>query len=182
IASIVEDRDLDAMRAGGKDLFRGEVALRVDRNLAARYPNRVAGRYTAALHFYRSAAERNLLTRQVVLAIGGQQLAFRLPVGGRDVSKRWFAVQPQRSRIRFVEITIRIIDAQQVLEFARRPHEHFCCRMPFRKTRVVDRNDLKRRGLRRLLLLKYSDLSTLDEARIAAVHPEMHGRFGRSTA
>src|SRR6266487_333159 len=116
VASIVEDRDFDAMRAGGKDLLRGEVALRVDRNLAARYPNRVAGRYAAALHLHRSAAERNLLTRQVVLAVGGQQLAFRRPVGGHDVSKRWLAVQPQRPRVRFVESTVRVTGAQQVVE------------------------------------------------------------------
>src|SRR5215472_13267692 len=48
--------------------------------------------------------------------------------------------------------------------------------MPFRKTRVVDCDDLERHGLQRLLLLKYSDLSTLDEVPIVAVHPEMHGR------
>src|SRR6266699_506238 len=176
VASIVEDRDFDAMRAGGKDLLRGEVALRVDRNLAARYPNRVAGRYAAALHLHRSAAERNLLTRQVVLAVGGQQLAFRRPVGGHDVSKRWLAVQPQRPRVRFVEITLRVIGAQQVLEFACWAHEHFCCRMPFRKTHVVDRDDLEGHGLQGLRLLEYSDFSTLDEARIVAVHPEIHDR------
>src|SRR5262249_62371892 len=38
VASVVEDRDFDAMRPGGKDLLRGEVTLRVDRNLATRYP------------------------------------------------------------------------------------------------------------------------------------------------
>src|SRR5712671_2909931 len=75
VARIVEDRDFDAMRAGRKDFLRGEVALRVDRNLAARYPNRVAGRYAAAPHLYSAAAQRNLLARQVVLAVGGQQLA-----------------------------------------------------------------------------------------------------------
>src|SRR3989454_6314317 len=75
VARIVEDRDLDAMRAGRKDFLRGEVTLRVDRNLAARYPNRVASRYAATPHLHRAAAERNLLARQVVLAVGGQQLA-----------------------------------------------------------------------------------------------------------
>src|SRR5260370_34366906 len=102
------------MRAGRKDLLRGEVALRVDRNLAARYPDRVAGRYAAALYLHRAAAERNLLPRQVVLAIGGQQLACRRPLGSRDVSRRWLAVQPQRPRVRLVEITHRLIGAQQV--------------------------------------------------------------------
>src|SRR2546427_8906238 len=54
--------------------------------------------------------------------------------------------------------------------------------MPFRKTRVVDSDDLERRGLQGLLLLEYSDFSTLDEARIVAVHPEMHDRCGRTAA
>ncbi|HZF73004.1 MAG TPA: hypothetical protein VEZ51_06210, partial [Gemmatimonadaceae bacterium] len=49
VARIIEDRDFDAMRSGRKDLLCSEVALRVDRNLAARYPNRVPGRYAAAL-------------------------------------------------------------------------------------------------------------------------------------
>ena len=77
VARIVEHRDFDRMRAGRKDLLRGEVALRVDRNLAARHPNRVVRRYAAALHLHRAAAERNLVARQVVLAVGGQQLARR---------------------------------------------------------------------------------------------------------
>src|SRR5712664_4205613 len=128
------------MRADGKDLLRGEVALRVDRNLAARYPDRVAGRYAAALYLHRAAAERNLLPRQVVLAIGGQQ----------------------------------------VLEFACRARKNFCCWMPFRKTRLVDSDDLERHGLQGLLLLEYSNFSTLDKACIAAVHPEMYDRFGRA--
>src|SRR6266567_8905621 len=54
--------------------------------------------------------------------------------------------------------------------------------MPFRKTRVVDRDDLERHGLRGLLLLEYSDFSTLDEVRIVAVHPELHDRCGRTAA
>src|SRR5260370_13237808 len=54
--------------------------------------------------------------------------------------------------------------------------------MPFRKTRVVDRDDLERHGLQGLLLLEYSDFGTLDEARIVAVHPEMHDRCGRTAA
>src|SRR3989442_5837187 len=54
--------------------------------------------------------------------------------------------------------------------------------MPFRKTRVVDSDDLERHGLQRLLLLEYSNFSTLDKACIAAVHPEMYDRFGRAAA
>src|SRR5258708_6937362 len=54
--------------------------------------------------------------------------------------------------------------------------------MPFRKTGVVDRDDLERHGLQGLLLLEYSDFSTLDEARIVAVHPEMHHRCGKAAA
>src|SRR4030095_2999564 len=118
VTSIVEDRDFDAMRAGRKDLLRSKVALRIDWNLATRYPNRVAGRYAAALHLYRATAERDLLARQVVLAVSGQQFAFRRPVGGHDVSKQCFAVQPQRPRVRFVKTTVRVIGTQQVLEFA----------------------------------------------------------------
>ena len=72
------------MRAVRKDLLRGEVALRVDRNLAARHPNRVVRRYAAALHLHRAAAERNLLARQVVLAVGGQQLARRRLIGRHE--------------------------------------------------------------------------------------------------
>src|SRR5258708_36450201 len=54
--------------------------------------------------------------------------------------------------------------------------------MPFRKTRVVDSDDLERLGLQRLLLLEYSNFSTLDKACIAAVHPEMHHRCGKAAA
>src|SRR5262249_62049630 len=93
VARIVEDRNFDAMRARRKDLLRGEVALRVDWNLAARYPNRVASRYAAAPHLHRAAAERNLLTRQVVLAVGGQQLTHKHPVKNRDISKRCLTIQ-----------------------------------------------------------------------------------------
>src|SRR5262245_25410530 len=106
------------MRAGGKDLLRGEVALRIDRNLATSYPNRVAGRYATALHLHRATAERDLLARQVVLAVSGHQFAFRRPVGRHDASERWLAIQPQRPRVRFVKTAVRVIGAQQVLEFA----------------------------------------------------------------
>src|SRR5260370_40976256 len=54
--------------------------------------------------------------------------------------------------------------------------------MPFRKTRVGDCDDLERRGLQGLLLFEYSDFSPFDEARIVAVHPELHDRYGRTTA
>ena len=135
------------MRAVRKDLLRGEVALRVDRNLAARHPHRVVRRYAAALHLHRAAAERNLVARQVVLAVGGQQLARRRLIGRHDSARRRLAVQPQRPRIRFVEITLRVIGAQQVLEFACRARENFCRRLPFREARVVDRDDFERRGL-----------------------------------
>src|SRR5438093_235725 len=54
--------------------------------------------------------------------------------------------------------------------------------MPFRNTRVVDGDNLEWRGLQRLLLLEYSNFSTLDKACIAAVHPEMHHRCGRIAA
>src|SRR5260370_40458705 len=104
------------MRAGRKDLLRGEVALRVDRNLAARYPNRVAGRYAAPLYLHRAAAERNLLPRQVVLAIGGQQLSCWRPVQTRDLSRPWLAGQPQPPRVLLVVLTLRLIGAQLVLE------------------------------------------------------------------
>ena len=63
------------MRAVRKDLLRDEVALRVDRNLVPGYPNGVASWYVAALHLHCAAAERNLLVRQVVLTVGGQQFA-----------------------------------------------------------------------------------------------------------
>src|SRR5215472_4061595 len=52
--------------------------------------------------------------------------------------------------------------------------------MPFRKTRVVDRDDLKWRGSQGLLLVEYSDFSTLDEARIVAVHPETYDRSSKT--
>src|SRR5215470_17579458 len=48
--------------------------------------------------------------------------------------------------------------------------------MPFCKTRIVERDDLKGRGLQGLLLVEYSDFSTLDEARIIAVYPETYRR------
>src|SRR4030095_8554943 len=101
VTSIVEDRDFDAMRAGRKDLLRGKVALRINRNSATRYPNRVAGRYAATLHLHCATAERDLLARQVVLAVSGQQFAFRRLVGGLDISKQWVTVPPQRPRVRF---------------------------------------------------------------------------------
>ena len=137
------------MRAVRKDLLRDEVALRVDRNLAARHPYRVVRRYAAALHLHRAAAERNLVARQVVLAVGGQQLARRRLIGRHDfpVAGRRLAVQPQRLRIRFVEISLRVISAQQVLEFACRARESFCRRLPFREARVVDRDDFERHVL-----------------------------------
>src|SRR5215813_8781664 len=75
VARIVEDRNFDAMCARRENLLRSELALRVDRNLPPRYPNRVASRYATTLHFHGPAAERNVLAREVVLAIGGQQLA-----------------------------------------------------------------------------------------------------------
>ena len=56
-------------------------------------------------------------------------------------------VQPQRPRIRFVEIALRVIGAKQVLEFACRARENFCRRLPFRKARVIDRDDCERLGL-----------------------------------
>src|SRR6185369_4447788 len=99
------------------------------------------------LHLNRAAAERNLLARQVVLAVGGQQLPRWRPVRGRDVFGRWLAVQLQRSRIGFVEITFRVISAQHVLEFASRAGENFWHWLPFRKARVVDRDRHERYSL-----------------------------------
>src|SRR5881397_489098 len=121
VTRIVEHRDFNRMRAVRKDPLRDEVALRVDRNLAARHPNRVVCWYAAALYRHRAAAEGNLVARQVALAIGGQQLARRRRVGRHEFSNligRWLAVQPQRMRTRFVEISLRVISAQKVLELA----------------------------------------------------------------
>src|SRR2546428_14079503 len=136
------------MRSVRKDLLRGELALWVEWNLAARHPNRVARRYAAALHLHRAAAERNLVARQVALAVGGQQLARRWSSRRHDVTnltcRRRLAVQPQRPRTRFVEISLRVKSAQQVLEFAFRARESFYRRQPFRESRVVDRDDFKR--------------------------------------
>src|SRR5689334_7557048 len=98
------------------------------------------------------------------------------------MSRRWLAVYPQRPRFRFVEITFRIIGAQHVFKFACRARESFCWWIPFRKARVVDWDNLERCVLQGLQLLEYSDFSTLDEARIAAIHPELHDRCGRMAA
>src|SRR5437879_11459251 len=46
----------------------------------------VVCRYASALHFHRAAAEPNLVARQVVLAVGGQQLARRRCVGRHEFS------------------------------------------------------------------------------------------------
>src|SRR5215472_3005576 len=54
--------------------------------------------------------------------------------------------------------------------------------MPLSKTRFVDRDDLNRRGLQRLLLVEYSDFRALDEARIVAVHPETYDRSAKTVA
>src|SRR4030095_14598815 len=61
VARIVEHRDFDRMRAARKDLLRGEVALRIDWNLTARHPYRVARRDATPLYVHRAAAERNLV-------------------------------------------------------------------------------------------------------------------------
>src|SRR2546429_691901 len=79
-------------------------------------------------------------------------------------------------------ITLGVIGAQEVFEFACRARENFCCRMPFRKARVVDSDDLERRGFQGLLLLEYSDFSSLEKACIVAIHPEMHYRRCRTAA
>src|SRR5439155_1594986 len=50
VTRIVEHRDFNRMRAVRKDPLRDEVALRVDRNLAARHPNRVVCWYAPALY------------------------------------------------------------------------------------------------------------------------------------
>src|SRR6266498_578576 len=72
VARIVEDGDFDGMCACRENLFRGKIAPRIDGNLVSSHPNRVASRYAASLHFYRAAAERNLLTCQVILSVSGQ--------------------------------------------------------------------------------------------------------------
>src|SRR5215471_11408474 len=69
---------------------------------------------------------------------------------------------------------LRIIDAQQVFEFAFRPNEIFWRRQPYREAGFVDRDDFERRGLQRLLRLEDSDFGTLDEARIIVVCLEAH--------
>src|SRR5215467_14323175 len=135
------------MRAVRKDLLRNEVALRVNRNLAAGYPNRVARRYTAALHLDCAAAERNALAYQVVLAVGGQQRLRGWFIGLHEASRCCFVIEPKRPRIRFVVIALRVIGAKQVLEFARRALENFHRRLPFREPGVIDWNDYERRSL-----------------------------------
>ena len=137
------------MRAGRRTL-RGEGAPRVDRNLAPRHPHRVVRRNARALHLDRAAACWNLVARQIGLAVGGQQLGrpcCRSSIGRRDILRCRLAVQPQRPRIRFIEIALRVIGAKQVLEFACRARENLCRRLPLRETRVIDRNGDERRGL-----------------------------------
>ena len=115
VARVVEHADFNGMHARGKDLLCGEIALRVDRNLAAGHPYRVSCGYAAALNLHRAAAERNPVACQVVPAVGGQQFIRR----SFQVCRRCLAaVQPQRPRPCFVEVSFRIVSSQQVLEFA----------------------------------------------------------------
>src|SRR5437868_217748 len=65
VASIVEHRDFDRVRASRKYLLGGELALRVDRNRTASHPYLVVRRYAAALHLHRAAAERNVMAHQL---------------------------------------------------------------------------------------------------------------------
>ena len=139
------------MRAVPKDLFGGEVALLVNRHLAARHPDRMVRGYASALHFHGAASERNLVARQVAFAIGGHPLARCWRVGRDRFSSligRRLTVQPQWMLSRFVEISFRVISAQQVLELASRgTGESLDGRLPFREAGGVDRDDFERRGL-----------------------------------
>src|SRR6185503_1731405 len=135
------------MCACRKDLFRGKVALRVDGNLMSSYPNSVARRYAVALHLDRAAAERYLLAHQVILAVSCQQLALRRLLRLCDIFGRLLPVESQRPRIGFVEITLRVVGAQKIFEFAGRARENIFSRLPYRKTCVVDGDDPDRRGL-----------------------------------
>jgi len=142
----IEHSHFDGMRAIRKNLFRNEFPLRIDGNLAARQPDRVARRYAAALNLDRAATQRNPVMHEVAFAVRGQQLLRHRVIDGDDFRRRHLAVQPQRMRSGFVEIALRVINAQQKLEVAFRARESLRCGLPFRVADIVEREDRVRRS------------------------------------
>ena len=90
------------------------------------------------------------MARQVVLTISTQQFThqqftrviFRRRFSG--LTGRLLAVQQQRPRFRFVDMTLRVVGAQQVFEFAFRPRENFFRRKPYREAGFVEHDDFER--------------------------------------
>ena len=122
------------------------------------------------------------MTLQVALAVGGEQIrrrSRRAGLGSRGFGRR-LARQPERMRLRLVEVTLRIVGAQDELEIARGPAEHLGAGLPRGQARLVDRDDRERTGLQGLLLVEDPDLGALDVARVVVVHPELHGGRGVS--
>jgi hypothetical protein len=90
------------------------------------------------------------MARQVILAVGGQQLTRRRLIFRHalpNLTGRWIAVHQQPPRVRFVEMTLRVVGAQQIFEFAFRPRENFWRRQPYCEARFVNRDDFDRHVL-----------------------------------
>jgi hypothetical protein len=85
---LVQHCDFHRVRPCWQDLLRGEVTGGVDRHFAAGDPDRVLGRYAAALDLDRAAAEGNVPEREPALAVGGEQLALLGPGRRRPVACR----------------------------------------------------------------------------------------------
>ena len=120
-----------------------------------------------------------LRDRQRTRAVAREQLLRRLPqrvlrrhIGARAVVEH----QPQRLRIRFVEVAALVIGAQHVLQLAHRRSRLLRRRLPLREARCIDRQHPHRRGLRRLIRLEDAHFGAIDERRVVVVHPEAHRR------
>jgi hypothetical protein len=93
--------------------------------------------------------------------------------GGGSPSDGHSRVQPQGRRLRLVEVTLRVVGAEHVLELARRAREALGpgCHSTEPASSTGRRRAARLQGL---LGPEDPDLGALDEARVVVVHPELH--------
>ena len=172
----VQHGDFDRVRALRQNFLGHEVALRIDRNRPARYPDFLAVRNRAA-DADRTAAQADIVQCQRIFTIGRQQHRVavrieRIPVLVRRLDIHVTIRNPQKLRLGFVKVAVLAIDAQDVDELLCRRTEIAGRRFPHDLALEVDVDDVERHRFERLALAEHADFAAIDEVGIIRVHAE----------
>ena len=120
----IQHRHFDGVRAVRQDFFTDEAARLINRDRTTRYPDLMVFRHTGTAHIDGATRQANVVQAETIFAVGLQEFRIRLRPGFfkfvRFDGVRLVVNDPQRLRLRLVEIAVLAVSAHYVTELLMR--------------------------------------------------------------